>query len=77
MVGQPRDTSKLKKLIDKMRQDQIGAWLVQETWEEGEEFDVEVGGYHIFRHNSEVGADGRNHLFRGVAVILSPEYYEA
>ena len=75
--NQPRDTTKLEQLIDKMRQDQLGAWLVQETWEEGDEYDIEVGGYHIFRHNCAPGESGRDHLFKGVAVILSPEFYKA
>jgi len=48
----PPDLSKLEYLIDYMRQNDIGAWLIQETWEEGNEFDVDVDGYHIFRHNA-------------------------
>ena len=47
-----------------MRQHDVGAWLVQETWEEGDEFDVDVYGYHIFRHNAVRGNTGRQHLFR-------------
>ena len=63
-----------------MRQDQIGAWLEQETCEEEEEaYGVEIGGYHIFWNTSEAGesGSGREHLFGGVAIVLSPEYYEA
>ncbi|KAL7528091.1 hypothetical protein ACHAXR_002261, partial [Thalassiosira sp. AJA248-18] len=74
---QPRDTAKFEKLIDKMRQDDIGAWLIQETWEEDDEFDVEIGGYHIFRHNKATGESGKDHLFKGVAIVLSPDYYQA
>jgi hypothetical protein len=48
LVDRPPDLSKLEYLIDFMRQNDVGAWLIQETWEEGGEFDVEVGGYHIF-----------------------------
>jgi hypothetical protein len=55
----------------------VGAWLVQETWEEGDEFDIEVGGYHIFCHNSTKGKDGRWHLFKGVGIILSPQFHAA
>ena len=65
------DLSKLEYLIDHMRQNNIGAWLVQETWEEGNEFDVNVNGYHIFCHNANHGENGHQHLFRGVAIILS------
>ena len=60
-----------------MRQNDVGAWLLQETWEEGDEFDVDIGGYHIFRHNALRGENGRQHLFRGVAIILSPTFYQA
>jgi len=60
-----------------MRQHDVGAWLLQETWEEGDEFDVDIGGYHIFRHNALCGESGRQHLFKGVAIILSPTFYQA
>ena len=60
-----------------MRRDNIGAYLVQESWLEGDDFDVDIGGYHVFRHNSYRGDEGRGHLFKGVAIILSPEYYDA
>ena len=77
LVDKPPDLSKLEYLIDYMRQNDVGAWLVQETWEEGDEFDVDVDGYHIFRHNAVRGDSGRQHLFRGVAIILSPLFYDA
>jgi hypothetical protein len=48
LVDQPPGLSKSEYLIDFMCQNDVGAWLIQETWEEGDEFDVEVGGYHIF-----------------------------
>ncbi len=55
LVDQPPDLSKLQYLIDCMRQNDVGAWLIQETWEEGDDFDVKVGGYHILRHNVTCG----------------------
>ena len=55
----------------------MGAWLLRETWEEGNEFDVDIGGYHIFQHNALRGEDGRQHLFKGVAITLSPIFYQA
>jgi hypothetical protein len=60
-----------------MCQNDVGAWLIQETWEEGNDFDVKVGGYHIFRHNVTRGESGRQHLFKGIAIILSPLFYAA
>ena len=72
-----RDTTKLEHLIHRMRQDDIDAWLVQETWLEDDDFSTSIGGYHMFRHNSPIGTTGRDHLFRGVAIVLSPRYYLA
>ena len=60
-----------------MRQNDVGAWLIQETWEEGNDFNVKVGGYHIFHHNATCGESGRQHLFKGVTIILSPLFYAA
>ena len=77
LVDQPPDLSKLEYIIDYMRQKNIGAWLVQETWEEGDEYDVDIGGYRVFRHNSMRGDNGRQHLFKGVAIILSPTFHTA
>ncbi len=71
------DTTKLEHLIHKMRVDDIDAWLVQETWLEDDDFDTSIEGYHLFRHNSPIGATGCDHLFRGVAIILSPRYFLA
>ncbi len=42
LVDLSPDLSKLEYLIDFMHQNDVGAWLIQETWEEGDEFDVEV-----------------------------------
>jgi hypothetical protein len=76
LVDQPPDLSKLEYLIDYMCQNDVGAWMIQETWEEGDEFDIDVNGYHIFRHNANCGESGRAHLSRGVAIILSPLFYD-
>jgi hypothetical protein len=77
LIDHPPDLLKLEYIIDFMRQHDVGAWLLQETWEEGDEFDVDIGGYHIFRHNALRGEDGRQHLFKCVAIILSPTFYQA
>jgi len=72
-----RDNTKLEHLIHGMRTNDIDAWLLQETWLEDDVIDMIIGGYHIFRHNLPIGNNGRDHLFRGVAIILSPRYYLA
>ena len=51
--------------------------MIQETWEEGDLFDIEIGSYHIFCHNCSSGDTGRERLFKGVAIGLDPEYYQA
>jgi hypothetical protein len=47
LVDAPPDLSKLEYIIDYMRQQDVGAWLIQETWEEGDESNIESRGYHI------------------------------
>ena len=53
-----RDTTKLESIINNMRTNNIDAWLLQETWEEGDAFDVDVGGYCMFMHNADPGPTG-------------------
>jgi hypothetical protein len=77
LVDAPPDLSKLKYIIDYMRQQDVGAWLIQETWEEGDDFNAESGGYLIFCHNADRGANGCHHLYKGVAIILSPLFHKA
>ncbi len=48
LVDAPPDLSKVKYIVDYMCQHNVGAWLLQETWEEGDDFNIEIGGYHIF-----------------------------
>jgi hypothetical protein len=60
-----------------MQVDDIDAWFVQETWLEDDDFNTTIGGYHLFRHNSPIGTTGCDHLFHGVAIILSPRYFLA
>jgi hypothetical protein len=56
----------------------VGTWLIQgRRWEEEDDFNVESGRYHIFCHNTNQGADGHHHLFKGVAIILSPLFHKA
>ena len=76
--NQERDLCKLEEIIDNMRQNNIGAKLIAETWLEGDATDEEIGGYHVFRHNyPESDGDKRIPLYKGVAIILSPEFYAA
>ena len=35
-------------------------------------FDEMINGYHVFRYNGGIG----HHNFRGVAIVLSPRYYD-
>ena len=63
-LDQPPDLSKLEYIIDYMQQKNFGAWLVQETWEEGDEYNIDIGGYCVFRHNSMHGNNCRQPLFQ-------------
>jgi hypothetical protein len=67
----------LEYLIDFMHQNDVGVWLIQETWEEGDKFDLDVGGHHVFQHNAPCGENGRQHLFKCIAIILFPLFYKA
>ncbi len=69
------DMAKLEHLIHRMQSGDIDAWLIQEIWLEDGDFNTNIDGYHMFRTNSPVGSTGRNHLFCGVAVILSPDTF--
>ena len=48
LVNHLPDLLKLGYIIDFMPQHDVGAWLLQEIWEESDEFDINIGGYHIF-----------------------------
>jgi hypothetical protein len=77
IANSEQDMTKLEYLIHRMRSDDIDVWLVKETWLEDKDFDTNIGGYHMFRTNSPVGSTGHDHLFCGVAIILSPWYFLA
>jgi hypothetical protein len=77
LVDAPPDLSKVKYIVDYMCQHNVGAWLLQETWEEGDDFNIEIGGYHIFWHNADRGPTGCQHLFQFIAIILSPLFHDA
>ena len=55
-----------------MKTKSLDVYFVQETWLEGDTFDEVINGYHVFR---DIGGKG-NHNFHGVAIILSPQYYQ-
>ena len=55
-----------------MNPKQLDVYFLQETWLEGDVFGEVINGYHIFRHNGELG----KHNLRGVAIILSPKHHE-
>ena len=77
IANSEHDTTKLEHLIHQMRIDIIDTWHVQETWLEDDDYSTTIGAYHVFRHNSPIGDTGRDNLFHGVAIILSPRYFLA
>jgi hypothetical protein len=71
LSNQPQDTTKFEHLIASMKVKCLDMYFLQDTWLEDDEFDVNIGGYHVFCHNGPNG----NHLHQGVAIVLSPRYY--
>jgi hypothetical protein len=71
LSNQPRDTTRFKHLIALMKVKCLDEYFLQDTWLEDNEFDIDVGGYHVFRHNGPNG----NHLHHGVVIVLSLRYY--
>jgi len=71
LSNHPRDTTKFEHLIASMKVKCLDVYFLQDTWLEYDEFDVDIRGYHVFRHNGPNG----NHLHHGVAIVLSPRYY--
>ena len=68
----PYDYTRYEHLINIMKTKNLDVYFVQETWLEDDAFDEVINSYHVFRHNGGKG----NHNFRGVAIILSPRYYQ-
>jgi hypothetical protein len=69
--NQPRDTTRFEHLIATMTTKNLDVYFIQDTWLEGNNFNVDVGGYHVFRHNGTLVAN----LHQGVVIVLSPRYY--
>ena len=70
MTTELYDYTCYKHRISMMKTKSLGVYFVQETWLEGNTFDEVINGYHVFRNNGGKS----NHNFRGVAIILSPQY---
>ncbi len=49
----------------------LNVYFLQDTWLEDDVFDIDVGGYHVFRHNGPM----ENQLCQGMTIVLSPLYY--
>jgi hypothetical protein len=71
------NTTKLEHLVHQMRVEDIGTSLVQETWLEDDDVDMNIGSHHLFCHNSLAGTTGQGHIFCGIAIILLPKYFLA
>jgi exonuclease III len=72
MTTEPYDYTRYKHLISMLKTKSLDVYFVQGTWLEGDAFNKVINSYHVFRHNG--GKD--NHNFQGVAIILSPRYYQ-
>ena len=72
LPNKPYDYTRYEHIIAMMKTKNLDVYFIQETWLEGDAFDEIINGYHVFRHNGGKG----NHNFRGVAIVLSPRYYD-
>jgi hypothetical protein len=72
LPNSPFDYTRYEHLIATIKLKEIDVYFIQETWLEGNVFDETINGYHVFCHNGDIG----NHTFRGVAIVLSPRYYD-
>jgi hypothetical protein len=61
LSNQPWDTTKFEHLIALMKVKCLDVYFLQDTWLEDDEFNVDIGGYHVFCHNGPNG----NHLHHG------------
>ncbi len=71
MIHEPHNYTRYEHLVASMKTKSLDVYFLQETWLEGDAFDNVINGYHILRHNGGKG----NHNFCGIAIILSPRYY--
>ena len=72
ITTKPYNYTCYQHLVAMMKTKSIDVYFVQETWLVGDAFDKVINGYHVFRHNGGKGT----HNFRGVAISLSPRYYQ-
>jgi hypothetical protein len=65
------NTDKEEMILDVMKQKNIFAYSIQETWRIGNEIS-EKYGYYIIQHGSDSKSNGKGRVSGGVAIILSP-----
>jgi hypothetical protein len=71
LTNQPHDTTRFEHHIASMKSKCLDVYFLQDTWLKDDEFDIDVDGYHVFRHNGPK----ENHHHHGVAIVLSPRNY--
>jgi hypothetical protein len=64
-------SDKEEMILDVMRQHNIFAYSIQETWRIGNEIS-EKYGYYIIQHGSDVKSNAKGRASGSVAIILSP-----
>jgi len=66
-----KDDAKLEGIINSIMENNVDAFLLQETWLIGNKTQV-IRGYTVFFHGLSVALSRRGE--RGVAIILSPRF---
>ena len=72
-IKNERSYVKLEFIVNKMMKDEIDIYLLQETWDEGDDAKDVGNGYYMFKHNVDVKDSSKT----GVAIILSPRIVNA
>jgi hypothetical protein len=67
---------KVEMTIETMIKHGIDAYLLQETWDNGD-WEKEIRGYLVIHHNHEKEEGRKGRERRGVAIILSPKFKQA
>jgi hypothetical protein len=70
------DDTKLKSIINQMKNENWDAACLQETWRLGTD-DLYINDYHIFFLDNSTKINTRGQVMGGVCIILSPTFNQA
>ncbi len=68
------DDTKIKSIINQMKDENWDAACLQETWRQLGTDDIYINDYHIFFQDNSVKINTRGRVMGGVCIILSPTF---